>query len=101
MEEERFVARFHQNIEKQRKNAWHDRHMRTKQFKVEGLVLLYDSKCLKHPGKLKTHWLGPYVITRITNVGILKFHQLDGTPVTGMVIDSILKPYYDGRDIPG
>ena len=34
MEEERFIAGFHQNIEKQRKKAWHDIHTRINTFKV-------------------------------------------------------------------
>ena len=101
MEDERFVARFHQNIEKQRQKAWHDRHIRTKQFKFGGLVLLYDSKCFKHLGKLKTHWIGPYVVVHITDAGAVKLHKLDGIPVTGMINGRRLKPYYDGCDIPG
>ena len=65
--------------------AWHDRHIRTKQFKVGGLVLMYDSKFFKHPGKLKTHWLGPYVVACITEAGAIKLHKLDGTSVAGMI----------------
>ena len=85
MEEERFIARFHQNVEKQRQKAWHDRHIRTKQFKVGGLVLMYENKFLKHLGKLKTHWIGSYVVVHITEVGAVKLHKLDGTLVVGMI----------------
>ena len=81
MEEERFVARFHRNTEKKRQKVWHDLHIRTKHFEVRGIVLLYDRKFLKHPGKLKAHWLGPYVIVHITDAGAVKLHKLDGTPV--------------------
>ena len=62
MEEEHFIFGFHQNVEKQRQKSWHERHITTKQFKVGGLILMYDSKFLKHLSKLKTHWLGPYVL---------------------------------------
>ena len=85
MEEERFIAGFHQNVEKQWQKAWHDRHVRTKQFKVSGLVLMYDSKFFKHPSKLKTHWLGPYVVAHITEASAVKIHKLDGTLVVGMI----------------
>ena len=44
MEEERFVAGFHQNIEKQRQKTWHDRHIKTKHFEVGGIVLMYGNK---------------------------------------------------------
>ena len=55
MEEDRFIVGFNQNVEKQWQKALHDYHITTKKFKVGGLVLMYDSKFLKHPGKLKTH----------------------------------------------
>ena len=85
MEEDRFIAGFHQNVEKERQKSWHDHHITTKQFKLGGLVLMYDSKFLKHLGKLKTHWLGPYVVAHITEAGVVKLHKLDGTPVVGMI----------------
>ena len=85
MEEERFIADFHKNVSKQRQKSWHDRHIRTKEFKVDRLVLMYDKKFLKHPGKLKTHWLSPYMVVHITKVGAVKLHKLDGTSVAGMI----------------
>ena len=101
MEEERFVIGFHQTVEKQRQKAWHDRHTWVNPFKVGGLVLLYDNKFFKHPGKMKTHWLGSYTIAHITDMGTLKLHKLDGTYVAGMVNANRLKPYYDGHDMLG
>ena len=64
-------------------------------------MLLYDNNFFKHPGKLKTHWLGPYLIAHITNVGAVKLQKLNGTYVEGMVNGSHLKPYFDGHDMPG
>lgn len=40
-------------------------------FKVNDLVLLYDSKFAKFPGKFQMHWLGPYVIQEITDQGAI------------------------------
>ena len=54
---------------------------------------MHDSKFLKHMGKLKMHWLGPYVVVHITEVGAVKINKLDGTPVVGMINGSRLKPY--------
>ena len=95
MEEERFIAGFHKNVEKQWQKAWHDRHVRTKQFKVSGLVLMYDKKFLKHLGKLKIDWLGPYVVVHITKASAVTLHKLDGTPVMCMINGIRLKPYRD------
>jgi len=33
------------------------------------MVLLYDGKFTKHLGKFQMHWLGPYVINFIIDVG--------------------------------
>ena len=38
-----------------------------KNFEVGGIVLMYDSTFFKHPGKLKIHWVGPYVVKEITD----------------------------------
>jgi len=60
LDEDRFLAGCHQKIQKAREKAWHDRHIKKKQFQVDDLVLLYDSRFMKFPGKFKQHWIGPY-----------------------------------------
>ena len=72
LEEDRFLAVFHQRIEKDQQKAWHDRHIKNKHFQQGDLVLLYDNKFTKNPGKLQMHWLGPYVISFITEGGALQ-----------------------------
>ena len=99
LEGERFVAGFHQNLEKKRKKVWHDRHIKRKNFEVGGLVLMYDSHFFKHPGKLKTHWLGPYVVKEITHRGEMKLENLDGIEVKGLVNRIRLKPYFDSYEL--
>ena len=42
LEEDRFVAGFHQRVKKDRQKAWHDHHIKNKQFQQGELVLLYD-----------------------------------------------------------
>lgn len=55
LEEERFLVGFHQQVQKQRKKAWHDRHIKLCTFKVNDMVLLYDRKFDKFTGKFKMH----------------------------------------------
>lgn len=43
LEEERILAGFHQQVQNQREKAWHDRHIKLCTFKLNDLVLLYDS----------------------------------------------------------
>jgi hypothetical protein len=66
LEEDRFIAGFHQQVQKGREKAYHDRHIKKKEFKQGDLVLVYDIKFIKHPGKFRTHWLGPYEIAYVT-----------------------------------
>ena len=65
LEEDRFIAGFHQQVQKAREKAWHDRHIKNKSFKVGDLVLLYDSKFVKFLGKFSMHWLGPYEVKHV------------------------------------
>jgi hypothetical protein len=44
LEETRFLADFHQLVQKERQKAWHDRHIKTKVFMQGDKVLLYDSR---------------------------------------------------------
>ena len=60
---------------------------------------MYDNKFFKHPGKMKTHWLGPYVVKEITDGESVKLEKLDGTEIRGLVNGSRLKPYYDSFDL--
>ena len=85
LEEDHFIARFHQCVEKDRQKYWHDRHIKNKHFLQGELVLLYDSKFVKHPGELKMQWLGPYIINFITNRGVVQLQQLDGVMFPNLV----------------
>ena len=60
LEEDHFIAGFHQRVVKDRQKAWHDLHIKNRKFAEGYLVMLYDSKFMKHPGKLQMHWLGLY-----------------------------------------
>lgn len=78
---------------------WHDRHIKLRTFKVNDLVLLYDSKFDKFRRKFKMHWLGPYVIKEITNDSVVQLVKLNGDPFLGKVNGSRLKPYTGGLAI--
>ena len=67
LEEDHFLEGFHQQVQKEREKAWHGRQIKNKIFKVGDLVLLYDSKFVKLPGKFCMHWLGPYQVKHVTS----------------------------------
>lgn len=69
LEEDIFLVGFHQQVQKECEKAWHDQNLKLCMFKVNDLVLLYGSKFTKFLGKFQMHWLGPYVIKKITDEG--------------------------------
>ena len=69
--EECFIVGFHQPIKRDRQKDWKDRHIKNKQFQQGDLVLLYNNKFVKHPGKLHMHRLGPYIVNSITYGGAI------------------------------
>jgi hypothetical protein len=51
LEEDHFVAGFHQQVQKAREKAWYDRHIKQFFFQVGDLVLWYDNKFMQHTRK--------------------------------------------------
>ena len=98
LEEDHFVAGFHQCIEKDRQKAWHDCHIKNKPFQQGDLVMLYDSKFMKHPSRLQMHWLVPYLINTITSGSVVQLQQLDGAILPNLVNAGRLNPYRMGPE---
>jgi hypothetical protein len=97
LEKYRFIVGFHQQVQKEREKAYHDRHIKKKPFRQGDLVLVYESKFIKHPGKFRTHWLGPYKIAYVTEGGASQLKTLNGEWKEGLVNGSRLKLYYDNQ----
>jgi hypothetical protein len=96
LEEDRFIAGFHQQVQKEREKAYHDRHIK-KTFKEGDLVLVYDRNFIKHFRKFKMHWLGPYKIVYVTEGGAAQLKTLNGEWKEGLVNETRLKLYYDNQ----
>jgi hypothetical protein len=60
----------------ERTKAYHDRQLIRKEFHVGQKVLIYNSRLRPFPGKLKSRWFGPYVITNMFPHGALEFYSL-------------------------
>jgi hypothetical protein len=91
LEEDIFIVGFHQQVQKEREKAYHDKHIKKKVFKQDDLVLVYDSKFMKHPGKFRTHWLGPYEVAYVIEGGVAQLKTLNGEWKEGLVNRSQLK----------
>jgi len=64
-------------VKKQSEKAWHGQHINLRTFKENDLVFLYDNKFDQFLGKLRMHWLGPYLIKEITD-GAMQLVKLNG-----------------------
>ena len=84
-------------MQKAREKVWHDRHIKSKIFQIGDLVLLYDSTFVKFPGKLKTHWLGPYKIQQVIEGGAVQLSKLNGELLPTWINGSRLKLYSDSH----
>ncbi|KAJ8761292.1 hypothetical protein K2173_001348 [Erythroxylum novogranatense] len=64
-------------------------------FLVGQKVLLYHSRLKLFPGKLRSRWVGPFVITHVFPFGAVEIRSLK-TDKTFRVNGHRLKPYYEG-----
>ncbi|RVW57865.1 Retrovirus-related Pol polyprotein from transposon 17.6 [Vitis vinifera] len=65
MEELRNDAYINSKVAKQRMKRWHDQLISNKEFRKGQRVLLYDSRLHIFPGKLKSRWIGPFIIHQV------------------------------------
>ncbi|CAN6552424.1 unnamed protein product [Malus baccata var. baccata] len=52
-------------IYKDKTKAFHDQQILRKEFQPGQRVLLFSSRLKLFPGKLKSHWNGPYLVTKV------------------------------------
>ena len=105
LEEIRNEAYENARIYKEKTKAFHDKMIRTKTFSNGQKVLLFNSRLRLFPGKLRSRWIGPFVITDIFPHGAVQIQSLK-TGQEFKVNGHRLKPYYDNfvehivEDIP-
>ena len=79
MEELRNDAYNNSNIAKQRLKRWHDQLVSRKEFQKGQKVLLYDSKLHIFSGKLKSRWIGPFIIQQVYSNGVAELLNSNST----------------------
>ena len=87
-------ALFNTYVAQQKRKSFYDSKLRHKEFKVGDLVLLYDSRFMKFPGKLQIHWLGPYIIDEIHSNGSAQLKDFEGTKIPTRINGYRLKLYH-------
>ncbi|GKF06441.1 hypothetical protein Tco_0037109, partial [Tanacetum coccineum] len=65
-------------IYKERTKKLHDSKIKNRIFNVGDRVLLFNSRLKIFSGKLKTHWIRPFTITKVFPYGTNELSQPDG-----------------------
>jgi hypothetical protein len=82
-------------IYKEKTKSLHDRMLTRKEFHVGDKVLLYHSRLKLFPGKLRSCWIGPFVVSNIFPYGAVEITSLETNKVL-KVNGHRLKPFYEG-----
>ena len=78
LEEIREAAYENSKIYKERTKKWHDAKIRIKKFKEGDQVLLFNSRLRLFPGKLKSRWSGPFMVTHACPYGAMEICNTRG-----------------------
>jgi len=62
---------------KMRVKLFYDKHILRKEFSPGMKVLLYDSKLHLFPGKLRSRWRSPYIVSRVFPYGAVEIQDLE------------------------
>ncbi|KAI3748436.1 hypothetical protein L6452_11499 [Arctium lappa] len=97
LEEIRNDAYENARIYKAKAKAFHDSRISRKSFTKGQKVLLYHSRLKLFPGKLRSRWIGPFVVINVFEHGAVEIQSLS----TGQIFKvngHRLKPFYEGFD---
>ncbi|RVW78439.1 Transposon Ty3-I Gag-Pol polyprotein [Vitis vinifera] len=81
-------------VVKQRMKKWHDQLISNKELRNGQRVLLYDSRLHIFPGKLKSRWIGPFIIHQVHLNGVVELLNSNGID-TFRVNGHRLKPFIE------
>ncbi|KAL4297162.1 hypothetical protein GQ457_12G011620 [Hibiscus cannabinus] len=71
LEEIRHAAYDNAKIYKEKTKKWHDRKILPKEYQPGQQLLLFNSRLKLFPGKLKSRWSGPFIITHVSPHGAI------------------------------
>ena len=101
MEELRKDAYINSKIEKQRMKRWHDQLISNKEFRMGQRVLLYDSRLHIFLGKLKSRWIGSFIIHQVHLNGVVELlnsNSADTFKVNGHCIKPFMEPFNQDKE---
>ena len=81
-------------IYKEKTKAFHDKMICGKTFSVGQKVLLFHSRLKLFPGKLRSRWVGPFIVTNVFPHGAVQIRS-EKSDNEFKVNGHRLKPYYE------
>nr|GEZ81567.1 reverse transcriptase domain-containing protein [Tanacetum cinerariifolium] len=84
-------------IYKEKTKKIHDSKINNRVFNVGDRVLLFNSRLKIFSGKLKTHWSGPFTITKVFPYGTVELSQANGP---NFKVNGHRIKHYFGGDVP-
>ncbi|WJZ82921.1 hypothetical protein VitviT2T_002642 [Vitis vinifera] len=96
MEELRNDAYINSKVAKQRMKKWHDQLISNKEFQKGQRFLLYDTRLHIFPGKLKSRWIGPFIIHQVYANGVVELLNSNGKDtfkVNGYRLKPFMEPF--------
>ncbi|KAM1934599.1 hypothetical protein ACFX15_018766 [Malus domestica] len=93
LEEVRNEAYENTRIYKEKTKAFHDKMIRSKTFSIGQKVLLFNSRLRLFPGKLRSKWIGPFIVTNVFPHGAVQIQSVK--PQQEFKVNGHrLKPYF-------
>ncbi|KAL4565889.1 hypothetical protein LXL04_029995 [Taraxacum kok-saghyz] len=82
---------------KEKTKAFHDKHITRNNFIPGQKVLLYHSRLKLFPRKLRSRWIGPFMVVKVFTHGAVEIKSIEMGQVF-KVNGQRLKPFYEGLD---
>ena len=98
LEEIRNEAHENATIYKDKSKIFHDQQVSRKAFVVGEKVILYHSRLKLFPGKLRSRWIGQFVVSNMFHYGAVEIQNLK-MEKKFVVNGHRLKPYYEGFSV--
>ncbi|KAK4716589.1 hypothetical protein R3W88_014927 [Solanum pinnatisectum] len=64
---------------KEKMKKYHDQKIEKREFAIGDLVLLFNSRLHLFPGKLKSKWTEPFIVTQVFSHGVVELENKEGT----------------------
>jgi transposase InsO family protein len=93
LEENRLLALERTVLQQAKRKTAYDTGLKPVTIQQGDLVLMYDSRFILFPGKLHTHWMGPYSVEKVWPNGSVTLRTLNGDLLDTRINGFRLKKY--------